>query len=220
MTGLLAALMFAEGLASAVAALVAQAGRIAPRPDMLAHFAPFWLIGAAVVVAYGLLLAPRAMRTIFLTVGGVGVVASTALILPELTRPMSPRAPADAPHQIKLIQFNVWASNLEIDRTAQWIADQDADIVILEEARPAIRDAVLKRHPYNVVCKTCSVVIFSKAKATETDVPSEVQHGPGPPWRVRPSRTRQAITRSWACTTPGPPPTGCSRPRAAWSATC
>ena len=178
--GLLAALMFAEGLVCAVAALVAQAGRIAPRPDMLAHFAPFWLIGAAVVVAYGLLLAPGAMRTIFLTVGGVGMVAAGALILPELTRPMSPRAPADAPHQIKLIQFNVWASNLDIDGTAQWIADQDADIVILEEARPVIRDAVLKRHPYNVVCKNCSVVIFSKTKATETDVPSEVQHGPRP----------------------------------------
>lgn len=177
---LLAALMFAEGLVCAVAALIGQGGRVRPRLDILNHFAPFWLAGALVVVAYALLLAPARLRTVFLTLGGVGLLAAGSLILPEVLRPMSPRAPATAPDQLKIIQFNVWASNGEVERTAQWIADQDADIVIMEEAGAPVRDALLKRRAYNTVCANCSVIIFSKRKATLSDVPSDVDGGPRP----------------------------------------
>lgn len=170
-SGLLAVLMFAGGLVCAVASLIAQGGRISARADILAHFAPFWLAGAVVVIAYALLFAPRGLRTIFLTLGGVGVIASAALILPELARPMSSRAPASAPRQLKMVQFNVWGRNADLGQTAQWIVEQDADIVVIEEASPAIRDAILKRRAYHVVCGECQVMIFSKTPAIDSGTP-------------------------------------------------
>ncbi|MDO8799671.1 endonuclease/exonuclease/phosphatase family protein [Phenylobacterium sp.] len=180
-SGLLAVLMFAGGLVCAVASLIAQGGRISARADILAHFAPFWLAGAVVVVAYALLLAPRALRTVFLTVGGVGVIAASALILPELSRPMSPRGPADAPEQLKLVQFNVWGRNADLGDTAQWIVAQDADIVVIEEASPAIRDAILERRAYHVVCGDCQVMIFSKLKPLDSGAPASLPGLPRPP---------------------------------------
>lgn len=180
-TGLLAALMFAEGLVCAVAALLAQGGRISARSDILTHFAPFWLAGALVVVAYAFLLAPRRLRTIFLTLGGVGVIAASALILPELTRPMSPRAPANAPNQLKLIQFNVWGRNSDPGETARWIVGQDADIVVIEEATPAIRDAILRLRAYHVACATCQVMIFSKLEPIDSGAPDSPPNTPRPP---------------------------------------
>ena len=178
---LLAALMFAQGLACAAAALVAQGGRISARADILTHFAPFWLAGGVVVVAYALMLAPRHLRTVFLTLGGVGVVAAAALILPELTRPMSPRAPATAPNQMKLVQFNVWGRNADLAETAQWIADQNADIVVIEEASPAIRDAILARRTYHVVCDKCQVMIFSKTPPLDSGTLKTPKKRPRPP---------------------------------------
>lgn len=180
-SGLLAGLMFAQGLACAVAALIAQAGRVQPRLDILSHFAPFWLTGAVVATAYGVWLAPPRLRTTFLTLGGVGVVAAGALILPELLRPMSRRAAADAPHQIKLIQFNVWSRNTNIEDTAQWIVDQDPDVVVVEEASPTIREALLKRHAYHVVCPNCQVMIFSKRPPIDTGTPATPEGSPRPP---------------------------------------
>lgn len=180
-SGLVAGLMFAQGLACAVAALIAQGGRISARADILTHFAPFWLAGALVVVAYAFLLAPRPLRTIFLTLGGVGVIAAGSLVLPEYVRPMSPRAPADAAHQLKLIQFNVWGRNTDLSDTAKWIVDQDPDVVVIEEASPAIRDAILQRRAYHVVCGKCQVMIFSKLPAIDSGV-VDTPHGlPRPP---------------------------------------
>lgn len=180
-SGLLAALMFAEGLVCAVAALLAQGGRISARSDILSHFAPFWLAGAAVVVAYGFLLAPRRFRMSFLTLGGVGVIAASALILPELTRPMSPRAPAGAANQIKLIQFNVWGRNADLGETAQWIVDQNPDIVVVEEASVAIREALVARRAYHVVCGDCQVMIFSKLRPLDSGAPASPAGLPRPP---------------------------------------
>lgn len=178
---LLAILMFGEGLVCAVAALVAHGGMVSARADILTHFAPFWLAGALVVVGYGLLLAPKALRTVFLVVGGVGVIASGALIAPELIRPMSPRAPESAPNQIKLVQFNVWGRNADLEETAQWIVDQDADIVVIEEASRTVRDAVLRRRAYHVVCGHCQVMIFSKLKPVDSGAPASPAGLPRPP---------------------------------------
>ncbi|WP_340643882.1 endonuclease/exonuclease/phosphatase family protein, partial [Phenylobacterium sp.] len=183
-SALLATLMFAGGLGCAVAALLAQGGRISARSDILAHFAPFWLAGAAVVLAYGFLLAPPRLRTVFLTLGGVGVLAAGALIMPELSRPTSARVAAGAPNELKLIQFNVWGRNSDLGDTARWIVEQDADIVVIEEASPTIRDAILKRRAYHVVCGDCQVMIFSKLKPLDSGAPAS------PPGQARPPIAR------------------------------
>jgi endonuclease/exonuclease/phosphatase (EEP) superfamily protein YafD len=105
-----------------------------------------------------------------LALGLAAVIAGTGLVLPELTRP-APRPPAAAGNQLKLIQFNTFADNADPDRAAAWIARQDADIVVIEEAVPAVVRGVLRRSGYYVACPECSVVIFSRKRGIAWGAP-------------------------------------------------
>jgi len=163
--------LLAVGAAASAAALVAQGGRLHHRLDVLTHFAPFWLALGLISVAMALPFRPPHLRLLLMAPGLIGAVAALTLIAPEYLRKMSPRAPADAPQQIKLIQFNTWGHNTEVERTAQWIADQAADLVVIEEARPDVRDAILRRRPYYVTCAKCTVMIFSRARPIANDAP-------------------------------------------------
>jgi endonuclease/exonuclease/phosphatase (EEP) superfamily protein YafD len=63
-----------------------------------------------------------------------------------------------------------------VDGTADWIVAQDPDVVVIEEARPAIRKAMMARKAWHVECPPdCPVVIFSKARplASEYRQPAE-----------------------------------------------
>jgi endonuclease/exonuclease/phosphatase (EEP) superfamily protein YafD len=162
--GLAAAGALMLGLACLAAAGLAWGGRDDPRLDVLTHFAPIWLTGGLVSAIILLVLRLRWLRLVLALPGFLAAVAAGGLMWPEYTRPASPRAPADAPNQIKLIQFNTWGSNVDPERTGRWIADQDADVVILEESREPVVEAVLRHHPYVVTSRGQSVTILSRAK--------------------------------------------------------
>lgn len=128
-----------------LAALAAQGGRFSPRLDLLTHFAPFLLLGALLVLAYGATLAPAAYRSVFLLMAGLAIVSATALMLPEWTRPIRPPVAATAPHQLKIIQLNAWNENVDVPSTAAWIARQQPDLVLLEEMKPTLQAALVKQ---------------------------------------------------------------------------
>jgi len=170
LAGLVAVGALGLGLACFAAALAAWGGRTDPRLDVLAHFAPVYFAGGAVALLIALLF-PGWLKVGLGLPGALAVLAAGGLIWPELTRPATPRAPADAPHQITVIQFNTWADNVDPEGTGRWIADQDADVVVLEEAGDDLIAAVLRLHPYHVTGKGASVTILSKAKPVDTQVP-------------------------------------------------
>jgi len=170
--------LLAMGAASSAAALVAQGGRWHHRFDILTHFAPFWLALGLISVAMALPFRSLRLRLLLMLPGLVGATAALTLIVPEYARKMSPYAPANAPRQIKLIQFNTWGGNAEIERTARWIADQDADVVVIEEASPAMRDAILRRRAYHVTCGRCTVMIFSRARPVASNAPKHPHFWP------------------------------------------
>jgi endonuclease/exonuclease/phosphatase (EEP) superfamily protein YafD len=125
--------------------LLAQGGRFDPWLDVLAHFAPLWLVGAATVALSGLLLDKGKRRVAVLVLGGLGVVASSALMGRELTRPLSPRAGATASRQMRLVQFNAWERNAEPEVVADWIAGEHPEVVTIEDLTPALRKALVAR---------------------------------------------------------------------------
>ena len=165
------------GLSAAAAALLAQGGRMYPRLDVLSHFAPFWLAAGVVSAAMALPFGPMVKKLALMAPGLVGALAATALMAPEYLRKAGPPAPAGAPGQIKLIQFNTWGRNTDVARTADWIVGEDPDVVVVEEARPAIRDAILARRAYHVTCARCSVMIFSRARPVANDAPKQPEGG-------------------------------------------
>ena len=117
-------------------------GAFSERLDLAANFAPLWLGAGGAVLAHGLLVA-RSRRGLILTTGGLTIVIAGALMVPEFTRPI-PTAPA-AVRTLRLIQFNTWDENIAVPTTADWIAAQKPDVVVVEEAEGPLRSALAAR---------------------------------------------------------------------------
>jgi endonuclease/exonuclease/phosphatase (EEP) superfamily protein YafD len=166
----IASLVFAFGSLCATAAIAAHGGRWNPRLDVLTHFAPIWLLGGLVVLASIPISPPGHNRTLNLLAGGVAVLAALGLVVPEYLRPMSARAPADAPRQLKLIQFNTKGDLTATKDAADWILAEKADVVVLEEASQPLVQA-LRRRGFHAACGGCSVVVLSRARPIASDVP-------------------------------------------------
>ncbi|MFD1190416.1 endonuclease/exonuclease/phosphatase family protein [Phenylobacterium conjunctum] len=165
-----------------VAALAALKGGDHGRLDILTHFTPFWLIGSLMACAYAVIAAPP-LRVVFGVVGAAGLMASLSLMLPEYLRPI-PKAAADAPAQLKVIQFNAWRNNADISGTARWLADQKADVIIMEEAEPPLIAEVEATTGLHLTCPKCGISIYTRAKPLKAP---KVTEPPGPTdWRLRP----------------------------------
>lgn len=157
------ALMLGLGLVCASASLAAQGGRWSPQLDVLSHFAPFWLIGALLAGLYGVSIADAGSRRALVGLGLIGVILAGLLIAPEYLRPATPRAPADAPNQIKLIQFNAWRGSRDLGPALEWLAAQDADIIVLEEGEH-LREPLAKATGYHLTRGSETLAILSRER--------------------------------------------------------
>jgi endonuclease/exonuclease/phosphatase (EEP) superfamily protein YafD len=160
---------------SAVAALAAQAGRVSLRLDVLTHAAPVWL-AVGVVTLLASLLFEGLLRRLVAGFALVGVVASGALIAPEFLRSTGPHAAADAPGQLKIVQFNVFADNTDPERILRWLDQENPDIVVIEENSRRF-DAALRRHPHwRPACRRCEVMMLSRQGALWAE-PARLRRG-------------------------------------------
>jgi len=161
-------------LAGAIMALAALGGRFSPWLDVLSHFAPLWLTGGVLAAVVAAVTLRGSFRWIGIAAAVVAVIASSLLIVPELTRPLSPQVqPAAGVRQIKIIQFNARRGPGERMTAARWIVAQQPDIIVMEEVTPAIRDAILSLYPYHLDCDRCGIVVMSRVKPVETGLRGE-----------------------------------------------
>lgn len=161
LTVLLAPPLFLVAALCAGAAVAAQFGRTSLRWDILAHFAPIWFAGGALTLLAALVFRGYA-RALILGMGAVAVLAAGSLMAPEYLRDTGPKAPANAPDQLKVVQINLWHVNESLGATLDWLEAQDPDIVVLEETTSAVRDLIRIRTGWHVTCRTCEVMILSK----------------------------------------------------------
>jgi endonuclease/exonuclease/phosphatase (EEP) superfamily protein YafD len=167
-----------------IAAAIAQGGRFSRPLDVPAHFAPFWLLGAIMVATYGLIFASPTLRLAITGVGAVGAVAAGLLILPEYARPIRPTVSGGGQYQIKVIQFNVWDRNADVEATADWVDGQRPDFVLMEEVQAPIRQALVARG-YGYIRGKEHTAIFTHA----TPLPSPFRV-PEADWPVLPGFAR------------------------------
>src|SRR5688500_15648111 len=104
-------------LVAAVAAALSLAGAQVPRLDLLAHFAAVYLAAGLV----GGVWAAIAGRGPIVAASVLAVIAGAVLVVPEFRRDAGPSAAADAPGQIKVIQFNAGRNNRDMDRVIDWL---------------------------------------------------------------------------------------------------
>lgn len=183
------------GMICAGAALAAHGGRWSPRLDVFTHFAPIWLAGGLAVALYALALGEPGSRRGLIALGVTAAALAALLIAPEFRRPRGAAAAADAPGQIKLIQFNAWRDNADLAPVLDWLAAQDADIIVLQEAE-RLRDPLVRRTGYHLAFGSESVAILSKTRpiAAGIDLPPDrparpplvraTFEGPGAPFTV------------------------------------
>jgi len=101
----------------------------------------------------------------------IAIVASS-VAGPWMTVPKS--APANAP-VFSVLFLNVWIRNQHLDQVAKLIRDRNADIVVLVEASPRLRDAikdVAQNYPYHADCADnarCGTIILSRARLLPLD---------------------------------------------------
>lgn len=151
---------------SAFASIAAQWGRVSTQWDVLAHFAPLWLLASGISATTSLVF--RGWRRWSLAALGLaGLVTGAALVAPEYFRGTGPTAPADAPGQIKLVQFNIWHKNPDPAQALDWLEREDPDIIVIEENTGRIAKAALARGRWSVACRRCEVMILSKRPALE-----------------------------------------------------
>lgn len=155
--GLLARVMAGT---SAAAGGLALAGGLDWRLDILTHFAPAYVAAGFAAALLGLFADGRRWSV---GLGAAAVVAGGALIAPEYLRPLDPPAPpGDA--QLRIVQFNAFKRNVDLDRVVAWVVAQDPDIVTLQEARHDLRDALVRRTGWHVAGRHEHVMILSKAR--------------------------------------------------------
>ncbi len=161
LTGAVRFLALLAGLGSALCSGLALAGVVSPHADIFSHFVPVW--AAAGLFALVLGAWTRARRAALL--GLVGVILAGCLVVPELlsVRP----APRIAQPALRVIQFNVFYLNEDPAATAAWIAGQNADVVVLQEASAERSQQVIRairgRFPYASPCAAtwCDVTVMS-----------------------------------------------------------
>ena len=172
------------GLACLLLALAAQGGRVSARLDLLTHFAPIWCAGAAFALGYGLVVSSPPLRNVILIAGAAGVLAAAALMLPEMIRPIQPLVGAGGGRRIKLIQFNAWDENTHVDATADWVAAQAPDLVLMQEVEDPMRAAMVQRG-FRVLHGMSRTAIFSRL--TPIASPYRI---PTDDWPILPSFSR------------------------------
>lgn len=179
LTAFVAPPLFLAAAMCAGAAVAAHMGRTSLRFDILAHFAPVWLAGGLLALIGAFVFRGYA-RALIVGMGLVAVLAAGSLIAPEFLRDTGPKARADAPDQLKLVQMNVWSRNGDLDGALDWALSTDADIVILEETTPALREQVAARGGWHVTCRACEVMILSRRPPIRSETVRLRGPHPGP----------------------------------------
>lgn len=161
LTVLLAPPLFVGGALCAGAAAASHLGRESLRFDILAHFAPIWLAGGLLTFAAAWAFRGY-VRALILGMGAAAVLCAGALMVPEYLRDTGPKASADAPDQLKIVQMNVWSRNDDLGGALDWAFSQDPDIIVLEETTPQLRERVAAQPGWHATCRNCEVMILSK----------------------------------------------------------
>lgn len=147
--------------------------------DLLSNFRPL-IAFAALVLALVLWMLNRPRL-------GVASAAFCAIglagLLPSETQPLS--GTATPVRSLKVITFNAWWYNRQMDDVERFLKQADADIIVLQEfgrRTLALRKGLEKSHPWQFDCQnmeSCDIAIFSRIAWSDTG--AMASRGPQPP---------------------------------------
>lgn len=86
--------------------------------------------------------------------------------------PLANAFPSNAPHDLRVLTFNVWKNNEQIDKTVDWILEQNADVVILQEfisTHESELPRLLETYPFHISVEG-NVKILSRYPYIESEI--------------------------------------------------
>ncbi len=181
-------------------ALAAWLGAALPAADMVNALAPVWCAGSAAAAAVLRLLRPRASDAIRACIAASAMHG--ALIVPEAFAALAPKeASPPAQASVRVVTLNVWDLNPDPSRAAAYLAESDADFVILQEMGDDTLAALAPlraRYPYWTRCASwpyCRLTILSRTPPRD-----EGRETPTGMFGVRAHRHYPLLTRLVAAT--------------------
>lgn len=157
------------GLVGAGMAAASLGGAFSDRLDAFTHAAPLWLAMGLGALALGGVFARGGERWVMTGLGAATIAACAVLMAPELISAWRFKPVAEAPSDLKIVQFNVWHQNESPRRTLDWILAQDADVVQIQEVgghSGPIAKALKNAYPFSSCDKNsrCETRIYSRKK--------------------------------------------------------
>jgi endonuclease/exonuclease/phosphatase (EEP) superfamily protein YafD len=152
-------------LGAVVATLLPMTWKILPSATALAPMAPQFAGIAAALALVALIVGLRVWAVLALA----AVVGNLVLIWPDISPFRGPLPPTEAQSTLRVMTFNVWFKNADIDGTLNYMAAGGADVIGLVEVTPGFKEhlARLKAiYPYSIDCvdanPECQTVLLSK----------------------------------------------------------
>ncbi len=157
----LRAVAFLLASAAAASAALSLGGAFSPRLDLFAEIAPLWMAAALTAIAVQAIAGFRWPAT---GLALAALLVGAALIGPDAIAGLSQRPVLLGSQTVRLIQFNLWDRNRAPGPTAQWILNQNADILVLEETGDGhVLEALEHAYPYRTPCPDdCATTILSR----------------------------------------------------------
>ncbi|MGH6910066.1 MAG: endonuclease/exonuclease/phosphatase family protein, partial [Phenylobacterium sp.] len=128
--------------ACAAAALGSQGGRWNDRLDLLTHFSLVWMAGGLVTLLAAVWLAPSWRKTGAVVLALAAVISAGAIMAPDVLGLAEPGHRPSA-QTLKLIEFNAWGRNPNPARVAQWLAEENPDVVVIIEPSIFLKSQVV-----------------------------------------------------------------------------
>jgi endonuclease/exonuclease/phosphatase (EEP) superfamily protein YafD len=157
-------------------AVLALLGFAVPELDLLNHAQVLLFGGALAALVLALLLfGGSRWRRWIIGIAAAGLLASAITFVPEVISGFQPRAPlpADGTPVLKLMTHNLFGLNYEMDRVAAIVADEDPDIIALQEyfseQSSELHPVLRERYPYFAQCrggKRANIGLYSKLPFT------------------------------------------------------
>ncbi len=154
--------------------------------DVFAQFTLHFAVALAAFLLGFVMPRARVLTALAVMIAGCLAIPLYAHKVSGVPRPMASIAPDETP--VKLISFNSWYSNDNVDAIARVIQDEDSDLVALMEFGPnkkPILEALKSRFPHQFDCLQiayCNLVILSKHPFAEP--PQARVTWDGPPYAL------------------------------------
>jgi endonuclease/exonuclease/phosphatase (EEP) superfamily protein YafD len=130
-----------------------------PALDIINNGIPYLLAGGLILLGLAALT-----RKPWLIAGAILIVALNAYVLRSGLHGSAAMAPAGSERFLRVVTFNLWGGNDRMDEVSKFLADSDADVVVLQEVTRAhgalLRQSLQTAYPH--ATDGARIVILSK----------------------------------------------------------